>query len=97
VQKFISNRNGVRHSLEPRGVLLEFVVPEVTMRDARCDHEAIIIKRNIFAIGVSDEDTLLFLVDARHFAQYHRGVFLLAKNSSNRGGDLAGREADVAT
>src|SRR5271165_1656868 len=89
LQDSIAGRDGVRQALQPGRKLREFIVPEITVGRARRQNQEVILHRDVFTVDGTHQDAFPVLVDTSHFAKKHRGVFLLAENAPDRGGDLA--------
>src|SRR5262245_9430542 len=88
----VTDRFGVRETLQAWSVLRELLMTEVTVRRAGSENQVIVLNLGPIAIGAVDEDDLLVLVDADNLAHDDGGIALRAQDLANRCGDLCRRQ-----
>src|ERR1700683_1354435 len=92
LQDLVSTRDSVGHALQAWGELLKFVMTEVAVRGARGDDQVIVAEGYCLSICIAKQYLLSLLVHSRDFSHDYRDILLIAKNSSYRCRNLAGRQ-----
>ncbi len=78
---------GILDPLQPRGIRPPFVAAEVTVRGTGGEHEVVVRQS-----ALAHHDLAPFGVHARHFAEQHVGVEMLAEQPADRRRDVARRQ-----
>src|ERR1700747_2467317 len=84
LQDLVASCNRVGKALQSWRERFKFVPAEVTVTGAGGHDQIVISDRHVLPVGVTDDDTLLILVDSCDLAQDHRGVLLVSKNPPDR-------------